>query len=102
MIFKSALKALVLSMWTSSMMYTRYLQTVGAYPASSRRSRTSSTLLLLAASISTTSRMEPSSMPLQTLHSRQGLPSTGWRQFTALARILEQVVFPVPREPVNR
>ena len=32
----------------------------------------------------------------------QGLPSTGCSQFTARARILAQVVLPVPRVPVNR
>ena len=61
-----------------------------------------STPLLLAASISATSRTEPSSIPRQTSHSLQGFPSDGCRQLTALAMILEQEVFPVPREPVNR
>ena len=61
-----------------------------------------STPLLLAASISTTSSTEPSSIPRQAAHSLQGLPSTGRSQLTALATILEQVVLPVPREPVKR
>ena len=69
---------------------------------SSRRSRMLSTPLLEAASISTTSMMEPASIPRQTSHSLQGSPSLGCRQLTALARILAQVVLPVPREPVNR
>ena len=102
MIFRRALKADWESMCTSSMMYTRYLQTVGAKLASSRSDRMSFTPLLEAASISVTSRMLPSSIPLQTAHSRQGLPSTGPRQLTAFARIFEQVVLPVPREPVKR
>ena len=40
-------------------------------------------------------------MPRQTAHSLQGLPSRGERQLTALAKILAQVVFPVPRVPEN-
>ena len=32
----------------------------------------------------------------------QGLPLSGCRQLTALARIFAQLVLPVPREPVNR
>ena len=32
----------------------------------------------------------------------QGLPSMGFSQLTALARILAQLVLPVPRVPVNR
>ena len=62
----------------------------------------SSTPLLEAASISTTSKMLPSSMPRQTGHWPQGSPFCGSRQLTALAKILAQVVLPVPRTPVNR
>ena len=32
----------------------------------------------------------------------RGLPCWGLSQFTALARIFAQVVFPVPREPQNK
>ena len=39
---------------------------------------------------------------LQASQQLQGLPSRGFRQFTAFARILAQLVLPVPREPVNR
>ena len=42
------------------------------------------------------------SASLQISHSRHGLPSDKLRQFTAFARILAQVVLPVPLEPVNR
>jgi hypothetical protein len=42
------------------------------------------------------------SMPRQEGHSPQGLPFTGCSQLTALARILAQVVLPVPRVPVKR
>ena len=101
-IFSSALKAAVESMCTSSTIYTRLRTAAGVYTASSRRARTWSTPLLEAASSSSTSRMEPLSMPRQDGHWLQGLPSTGCSQFTARARILAQVVLPVPRVPVNR
>ena len=61
-----------------------------------------STPLLLAASISTTSRMEPSSSPRQISQAPHGSPSCKSRQLTAFDKIFAQVVFPVPREPVNR
>ncbi len=61
-----------------------------------------STPLLLAASISTTSTTAPLSMPRQISHAPQGLPSTGERQFTALAMSRAQVVLPVPRLPISR
>ena len=70
--------------------------------ASSRRERASLTLPLEAASSSVTSSSDPSSMPRQAAHWLQGAPSTGCSQLTALARIRAQVVFPVPRVPVNR
>ena len=41
-------------------------------------------------------------MARQAAQRLQGLPFSGCRQLTALARILAQEVFPVPREPVNR
>ena len=101
-IFSSALKAAVLSMCTSSMIYTRFFTLAGENTASSRSARTFSTPLLEAASISTTSRTLPSSMPRQAAHSPQGSPFTGCRQLTALASILAQVVLPVPRVPTKR
>ena len=61
-----------------------------------------STPLLLAASSSITSKIEPSSIPLNTAHSLHGLPLTGGRQFIAFAKILAQVFLPVHLEPVNR
>jgi hypothetical protein len=72
--------------------------------ARSRRSRASSTPRLLAASISTTSRL---AAPLQTRvqfsHSPQGSPA-GSRlgQLSAMARIRAAVVLPTPRGPVRR
>ena len=101
-IFSKALKAAVESICTSSTMYTRLRTAAGAYTASSRRARIWSTPLLEAASSSTTSKMEPLSMPTQAGHFPQGLPWTGDSQLTALAKILAQVVLPVPRVPVNR
>ena len=41
-------------------------------------------------------------MARQASHTLQGLPLSGWRQLTAYARILAQLVLPVPREPVKR
>ena len=41
-------------------------------------------------------------MPLQTAHSQQGSGLEVSVQLTALAKILAQVVLPVPRVPVNR
>ena len=70
--------------------------------ASSRRARTWSTPLLEAASSSSTSSRLPLSMPWQAGQRPQGSPSAGCSQFTALARILAQVVLPVPRVPVKR
>ena len=61
-----------------------------------------STPLLEAASISSTSVAVPFSIASHAAHLPQGLPFTGERQLTALARILAQVVLPVPREPQNR
>ena len=96
-VLSRALKAEVDSMCTSSMMYTLYWQTVGRKAVSSRRSRMSSTLLLEAASISETSRTVPSSMPRQTSQTPQGSGLEWSRQLMALAKILAQVVLPVPR-----
>ena len=61
-----------------------------------------STPLLEAASISSTSVAVPASIDRQASHRLHGLPFTGDSQLTALARILAQVVFPVPREPQKR
>jgi hypothetical protein len=41
-------------------------------------------------------------MPRQAEHLLQGLPFTGLSQLTAFARILAQLVFPVPLEPQKR
>ena len=62
----------------------------------------SATVTVVAASSSSTSRKLPFSSPTQLGHWQQGSPLTGCSQLTALARILAQVVLPVPRVPVNR
>ena len=62
----------------------------------------SSTLLLEAASISTISVSEPSKAALHMLHSLQGSPSLGFKQFTALANTFAEVVLPQPLHPVKR
>ena len=62
MIFSSALNALVESMCTSSIIYTRVLTSEGVNCASSRNARILSTPLLEAASISSTSMQAPESM----------------------------------------
>ena len=101
-VLSNALKAPVESIWTSSIIYTLYFATVGKKFTSSLMALTSSTLLLDAASISTISVSEPSSAALQTAHSLQGSPSLGFKQFTALAKILAAEVFPVPLPPLNK
>ncbi len=101
-IFSKALNACIDNMCTSSMMYTLYRQRPGRYMVSLRNSRTSSTPLLEAASISTTSSRPPLSMPRQHGQVLQGPSSCKFSQLTALANTLAQLVFPVPRVPVNK
>ena len=72
--------------------------------ARSRSSRASSTPRLLAASISTTSRLAfPFHTRRQFSHSPQGSPD-GSRlgQLSAIARMRAAVVLPTPRGPVSR
>ena len=84
------------------MIYTLYLPFVGKKLTSSRIVLISSTPLLDAASISITSVDEPFNMSIQFSHSLHGSPSFGFKQFTALAKIFADVVFPVPLPPVNK
>ena len=101
-VFSSALNAEVDSICTSSMMYTLYLPYCGGYFTVSRKSRISSTPLLLAASISMMSRLSSFSIRIQFGHFPQGSPFSGCSQLMALARIFAVEVLPVPREPQNR
>lgn len=101
-VFSSALNAPVDNICTSSIIYTLYFATVGAYFTFSRISLISSTPLLLAASISRTSGIEPSVVPLQISHSLQGSPSWPCSQLIAFAKIFAALVFPVPLGPENK
>ena len=101
-VFKSALKASVVSIWTSSIIYTLYFPLTGGYWIFSRISLTFSTLLLEAASISRMSRLAESAKALQTSHFPHGEPFTGDKQFIARAKIFAADVLPVPLAPQNR
>lgn len=101
-IFSSALNAPFDSMCTSSMMKTRLLPPLVEYCAMSRSSRMLSTPVLLAASISSTSRSPPRAIALQVSHWPQGSPSLGAAQLIALASRRATVVLPQPRGPENR
>ena len=107
-ILSSAFQASRVSMWASSTMYTLWWPSLlAAYMARSRNSRASSTPRLLAASISTTSRLaEPCQIRWQLSHSPQGSPAgSTWpfrSQLSAMARIRAAVVLPTPRGPVRR
>ena len=89
-VFKSALKAPVDNICTSSIIYTLYLARVGRKLTSSLIPLISSTLLLDAASISTTSVRDPDSIALHISHSLHGSPSCGFKQLSALARIFAE------------
>ncbi|RIH75567.1 hypothetical protein Mterra_03966 [Calidithermus terrae] len=114
-VLSSALKALLDIMWASSRMTTLRLESKGASRIFSRRSRTSSTELLLAASISSTSGCRPSRTSRQPSHTPQGLvglpalpacaprtPSSDPVQLTAWAMRRALVVLPTPRGPEKR
>src|SRR5207249_11261475 len=96
-VLSRALNAAVDSMWTSSMMYTRYRPYAGAVLTVSRISRTSSTLLLDAPSISITSNDIPAPISRQLAHARQGVGVGPFSQLRAFARIRAMVVLPTPR-----
>src|SRR5690554_2477453 len=83
-------------------MYTFVRTSVGAYLTLSRKSRISSIPRLEAASISTTSSIDPFVI---CWHASQALHGSGagpCSQLTALAITLAALVFPVPRGPENR
>ena len=101
-VFRNAFQAAVESMCASSRMYTRREPPIGDSDTFSRSSRMSSTELLDAASISTTSSEVPFMIALHAGSSGEksvrGPPSA----FMAQASSLAIEVLPVPREPTNR
>ena len=100
-VLSSALDAFLLSMWTSSRMYTLRLPGVPTL-LRSINSRMASTLLLEAASSSNTSNDPPSAMATHDSHTPHGSPSLTSLQLRALARMRAVVVLPVPRGPLSR
>ena len=96
------MNASIVSMCTSSIMYTLFLRRAGGYCTSSLSVLMSSIPLSLAASISTTSVAEPRSIMRQLSQTPQGSPSFGSSQLTAFASIFAQEVLPVPLEPQKR
>src|SRR6218665_1202667 len=101
-VFRKALKAAVLSMCTSSMIYTLYSPNCGANLTWSTRLRMSSTELLLAASSSYTFSEAPELKDRQDSHWSQASPlSEMLVQLMVLAKIRAQVVLPTPRGPQN-
>ena len=78
------------------------LSSPGGYGRRSRSSRTASMPRLLAASISTRSRVTPSRMATHEGQASQASPSRRSVQLTALARIRASDVLPVPRGPTKR
>ena len=89
-------------MWHSSMMKILYLDAVGLNCTASMMGRTSSTLLWLAASSSVTSMERPSAIWRQFSHVPHGSTPLGDRQLSALAKMRDKVVLPMPRGPMNR
>src|SRR3712207_178755 len=83
------------------MIYTLYFELFGVYFTVSLSSLISSTLLLDAASISITSKLDESNIDVQTSHLLHGFILASV-QLTALAKILAVDVFPVPLVPQNK
>ena len=100
-VFSNAASAPLVSMCTSSRMYTRWRPGVPS-AAFSMISRIASTPLLLAASSSCTSKLVPRSTARHESHSQHGSPSCGFSQLSTLARMRADVVLPVPRGPENK
>ena len=101
-VFSRALKAPCESMWTSSTTKTLNRSRAGRYFTPSTMSRTLSTPLLEAASISTTSTARPSAISTQGVQTPHGSAVGPFSQLSALATSRAVVVFPTPRGPVNR
>src|SRR5699024_2506777 len=101
-VFNKALNAPLESIWISSIIYTLYFILEGGYTTLSLISLISSTLLLLAASISITSIVVSSIISTQLSHLLQGFPFSGFKQLTALENTLAADVLPVPLVPENK
>src|SRR5438105_104687 len=101
-VFSKALKASVVSMCASSMMYTLTLSTAGRYFTRSRKSRISSMPRLEAASISIRSTAAPVPISTQLAQTPHGSAPLRSKQLIALARIRAVDALPVPRTPENR
>ena len=106
-VFNNALKAAFDNIWTSSIIYTLNLPSLGEYITASMISLIPSTPVLLAASTSITSRKFPLLIDIHGEHwlhiSKVGsliFPSP--TQFKAFAIILAVVVLPTPLIPVKR
>src|SRR5215467_5650009 len=97
-VLSSALNAALESMCTSSMMYTLNRARAGRYEALAIRSRTLSTPVLDAASISITSMSSPRAMALHDSHFPQGVVVglSYFSQLRHLARMRAVEVLPVP------
>ena len=99
-VFSSALKASVVSMWTSSMMAIRKRSRCGAYRTVSMSSRAFSIFRFEAPSISWTSRDSPRArISRQEAHSPHGVTVGPLSQFRARASSRAVDVFPTPRGP---
>ena len=102
-VLSKALNAEFDSMCASSMMKILYRSRVGASATVSMiTSRTSSTPVCDAASISSTSRLEDKAISRHDTHSSQGVGVGPFTQFSDLARMRAVVVLPQPRGPVKR
>ena len=95
----NALKALVLSIWTSSIIYTLYLDVIGDSFTLSIISLIWSTPVFDAASISYISLFKLKL--LQISQFKQGLPFVLSKQLIAFANIFAVLVLPVPLGPEN-
>jgi len=101
-VFSRALKASVVSICTSSIIYILYLPSVGANFTFSLKSLISSIPRFEAASISITSIELPPVTLRQFSQSLQGSTPGPFKQFKAFAITFAVVVFPVPRGPQKR
>ena len=101
-VLSKALKAGVESMWTSSMMNILWRSRAGAIVIElMMTSRTFSTPVFDAASISSTSIDREATISLQESQRPQGSADTPSAQFSAFAKMRAVVVFPTPRAPVK-